>query len=284
MCRLYALLASEPTRVGCSLACSQNNLMRQSAGDADGVQHAHGWGVAEYTNRGPVVERQAWAAYDGEQFPQRVAQIRSRAVLAHVRRATVGSLSVDNTHPFRHGRFTFAHNGTLPAFDRLKPRLLAATAQRHRTAIRGQTDSEHLFHYLLSRWSRERRADLLAATRDGIAQVLDWCHELAPDCPIGLNVLLTDGEQMVASRYGRSLWFLEHDTAGSCRQCGQSHVERSSCAAYRAVEVASEPITPGDAWRLLPEACVLGIDTGLALRIEPLARDPMLAPARLAAG
>jgi hypothetical protein len=50
------------------------------------------------------------------------------------------------------------------------------------------------------------------------------------------------------------------------------------------VEVASEPITPGIAWRLLPEACVLGIDTGLALRIEPLARDPMLAPARLAAG
>ncbi|HMV70645.1 MAG TPA: class II glutamine amidotransferase [Pseudomonadales bacterium] len=284
MCRLYALLASEPTRVGCSLACSQNNLMRQSAGDADGVQHAHGWGVAEYTHRGPVVERQAWAAYDGERFSQRVARIRSRAVVAHVRRATVGSLSVDNTHPFRHGRFTFAHNGTLPAFDRLKPRLLAATSQRHRSAICGQTDSEHLFHYLLSRWSRERSTDLLATIRDGIAQVLDWCHELAPGSPIGLNVLLTDGEQMVASRYGRSLWFLEHDTAGSCRQCGQSHVERSSCAAYRAVEVASEPITPGDAWRLLPEACVLGIDASLALRIELVARNHLPAPARLAAG
>ena len=47
MCRLYALRANEPTRVECSLVRSQNNLMRQSERDSEGLVHGHGWGVAE---------------------------------------------------------------------------------------------------------------------------------------------------------------------------------------------------------------------------------------------
>ena len=57
MCRLYAFKANEPTRVECSLVRSQNSLMVQSAGDAIGLVHAHGWGVADYPEDVPMIER-----------------------------------------------------------------------------------------------------------------------------------------------------------------------------------------------------------------------------------
>ncbi len=41
-------------------------------------------------------------------------------------------------------------------------------------------------------------------------------------------------------------------------------------AAYRAVEVASEPVTPHEPWRLLPDASVFGVDPDYRLRIESL--------------
>ena len=271
MCRLYALIANEPTRVECSLVRSQNSLMRQSESDAEGVEHAHGWGVADYTQGGPLLDKQAWAAYHGEHFPRKAARVYARAVIAHVRRATVGRTSIENTHPFRHGRFTFAHNGTIPDFDRVRQRMLAETDAVHRDAIRGETDSEHLFHYLLTLWSRGPQNDLPGTVRAGLERVLAWCHEIAPGKPVGLNIVLSDGEQMVASRFNRSLWYLCRDEfVRCCPDCGRPHVHHEPGAAYRAVEVASEPVTPGEPWRPLPEASVLGVDAGFGLRIVPL--------------
>lgn len=270
MCRLYALLANEPTRVECSLVCSQNNLMRQSESDAEGVEHGHGWGVAEYADGRPIVEKQTWAAYHGEHFPRRVARIYAHAVVAHVRRATVGPPSLENTHPFRYGRFTFAHNGTIPEFDWVRHRMLAETEPLHRAAIRGETDSEHLFHYLLSCWSNGPQTDLPGTVREGLEQVVAWCHEAAPDKKVGLNVVLTDGRQLVASRLNRSLWYLERDGIVRCPVCQRPHVHHEPRTAYRAVELASEPITPDEPWRQLPEASVFGVDADYRLSLAPL--------------
>ena len=161
MCRLYALMANESTRAECSLVRSQNSLMRQSEGDSEGVVHGHGWGVADYTDGRPVVEKQAWAAYHGEHFPMKAARVHARAVIAHVRRATVGQTSIENTHPFPprplHLCAQRDHPGLrpgAPAHARARP--IRCTAPRSS----GQTDSEHLFHYLLTCWSRGPQSDL----------------------------------------------------------------------------------------------------------------------------
>jgi len=270
MCRLYALMANEATRVECSLVRAQNNLMRQSEGDADGIEHAHGWGVADYACDRPVVEKQAWAAYHGEHFPRKAARVYAHAVIAHVRRATVGATSMENTHPFCYGRFTFAHNGTIPEFERIRERLLAETDPLHRGAIHGQTDSEHLFHYLMTLWSRGSQADLLATVRAGLEQVVNWCHEVAPGRKVGLNIVLCDGRQLVASRLNRSLWYLYRDEIVRCAVCNRPHVHHEPKAAYRAVEVASEPVTPHEPWRLLPDASVFGVDADYRLRVVAL--------------
>ncbi|HEY5598278.1 MAG TPA: class II glutamine amidotransferase, partial [Kiloniellales bacterium] len=123
MCRLYGFRANEPTRVECSLVYAQNALMAQSRKDLEGQTHGHGWGVAEHPDGGvPFVEKQAWAAYHGEQFKKTAARVYSKTVIAHVRRATVGPPGLENTHPFVHGAWLFAHNGTVPNFARVRER------------------------------------------------------------------------------------------------------------------------------------------------------------------
>ncbi|UCE32365.1 MAG: class II glutamine amidotransferase, partial [Burkholderiales bacterium] len=188
MCRLYGFRATEPTKVECTLVHAQNALMVQSRGDLAGLEHGHGWGVATYEDHEPQVERQAWAAYHGEHFQRAAARVYSCTVLAHVRRATVGKPGLLNTHPFRAGPWAFAHNGTVPHFERLRERMLRETAPAHVAAIQGETDSEHVFRLLLTRIEAAGTRELLAVLRDTIDEIVTWCRALDPQAPIGLNL------------------------------------------------------------------------------------------------
>ena len=270
MCRLYALHANEPTRVECSLVTAQNALMRQSQGDSEGLMHGHGWGVADYDDGLPMVEKQTWAAFDGEHFERKAARVYARTVVAHVRRATVGPPGMENTHPFEHGRWIFAHNGTLPGFDLVRPMLLDATDRLHRTEIHGSTDSEHIFRYLLSLWMHNPERDLLSTVRLGVEQIVAWCRQVKPDVKPGLNIVLTDGDRLVGARLNRTLWFLEREAMFKCDICGKSHVHHEPKQQYRAVELASERITAEPEWKAVPNATVFSVDNDYCLRFEPL--------------
>lgn len=264
--------ANEPTRVECALVQAQNALITQSRGDQEGLTHGHGWGVADYPDGVPLVEKQAWAAYHGEHFEKKAARIYARTVVAHVRRATVGSPSIENTHPFVHGRWIFAHNGTIPGFDDLRSRFLEAMDPLHRIEIQGTTDSEHVFRLLLSHWMHRPADDLIQTVRSTLEQIVGWSRELNPQRKVGLNVVLTDGEQLVGSRLGRTLFFIERRDVFRCRICGRPHVHHDPKQAYRAVEVASEAITD-EAWKGVPDGTVYNVDPDYGLRFLPLVMD-----------
>lgn len=271
MCRLYGFRANEPTKVECSLVHAQNALMAQSRMDLAGLTHGHGWGVAEHPDGVPRVEKQAWAAYHGEHFQKTAARVYARTVIAHVRRATVGAPGLENTHPFVHGVWLFAHNGTVPNFERVRDLLLDAIDPLHRTEIRGTTDSEHVFRYLLTLWEHVPERPLMETLRIGLLQVAAWSREIDSEAPVSLNVLWTDGDRMVGSRLGRTLWYLERDAIVPCEICGQSHVRHDPKQPYRAVEVASEPITQ-ERWLQVPNITVFNVDPDFRLRFAPL--DP----------
>ncbi|MDJ0949889.1 MAG: class II glutamine amidotransferase [Alphaproteobacteria bacterium] len=273
MCRLYGFRATEPTKVECSLVHAQNALMEQSRGDREGKVHAHGWGVAENPDGVPLVDKQAWAAWKGEHFKKRAARVYARTVIAHVRQATVGAPSFDNTHPFVHGRWMFAHNGTVPNFERVREPMLAATDLRHRAEIRGTTDSEHVFRYLLTLWEQAPQAPLIESLALGLEQVVAWSREIDPAAPVALNVLWTDGERMVGSRLGRTLWQLRRTGLVTCDICGRIHVHHDPKTEYRSVEVASEPITQED-WQPVPEAVAYSVEPDMTLAFRALEVPP----------
>jgi glutamine amidotransferase len=277
MCRLYGFRASQPTKVECSLVYAQNALLSQSASDVRGLPHPDGWGIASYEDGVPRVQRRARAAFEDFRFGLTAARSYARTVVAHVRQATVGPLALENTQPFMHGRWVFAHNGTLRAIDSLRPQLDAETDPDLLAGRRGETDSEAVFLWLLSRM-READVDALepvelgtlsSVVGAGIAELSERSAAAGETKPTRLNIILTDGSILLASRWRHSLyWVLRHGIR-DCEMCGIPHVQPISDAAYEAVAVASEPITQED-WEEVPEGSLLAVDNGIRATLLPI--------------
>ncbi len=271
MCRLYGFRSSYPRKIECELIRAENSLLAQSLKDAHGHSHPDGWGLATHDGSTPRVVRQSEAAGQSEAFRWESAQVHSCTVLAHVRRATIGEIRPENTHPFSHGTWIFAHNGTLGAFAAMRERMLAAMTPSQRRAILGQTDSEHIFHFLLARVETQPKRPLIEAVRGGVNELVEWARREAPDSEIGLNFLLTDGRETVGARYGRTLWYTLRDRVHPCEVCGGAlHVEGVPPTDYHAIVVASEPITRSEPWEAFPEGAVFRIDPGAELQLELL--------------
>lgn len=271
MCRLYAMRANEPTRVECSLVHAQNALMQQSQQDAEGLCNGHGWGVADYRNGMPLIEKKTWAAFEGEHFKKTAARVYAHTVVAHVRRATVGGTSIENTHPFDHGRWIFAHNGTIPNFPEVRDRMIFEIDPDLRNDIRGLTDSEYVFYYLLSLRILHPEREMREIVGFGLNRVCQWCEAVDPQARIGLNIVITDGNELVGSRFGRTLWHLRREQVYTCDICGRPHVHHDVGTDYRAVEIASEPLSD-DAWEPLPDGVVYSVDEDYYLLVESLAK------------
>ena len=89
--------------------------------------------------------------------------------------------------------------------------MLAAMTDRHRTAIAGDTDSEHVFRLILTLHDEQPHRPIVETLRIGVRRVLDWCAEAAPGVGIGLNLILTDGDTVVGTRWGRTLHTLTRE-------------------------------------------------------------------------
>jgi len=277
LCRFYALRATAPTAVQCCLVAAPNSLLTQSRQDMRGFEHADGWGIAAHGGVGPAVpeaagwtlERHADPAHDGLRFRAAAARIAATTVLAHVRRATVGKVALENTHPFRHAGWAFLHNGTVPYFAEIRDELLAELPAAQRAAIAGDTDSEHLFHLILARHAEAPERPLLVSLQQTLERVIRWCRARGQEPHLGLNVLLSDGARMVGSRWQRSLHWCARAGRAACPVCGRPDAAGAG-ADYRALQIASEPITP-ESWPEVPERSVFEVTPELRLDVRPLA-------------
>jgi glutamine amidotransferase len=122
------------------------------------AEHKDGWGIAFFEGPGVrhFVDHQAAIDSPIAELIKRYP-IKSKNVIAHIRKATQGQVSLENCHPFVRecwGRYwVFAHNGDLKNFD---PVLDGA----YRPV--GNTDSERAFCYLLQRMRAQFGAELPA--------------------------------------------------------------------------------------------------------------------------
>lgn len=252
MCRLYGFYANEPTKVECTLVHAQNALMAQSRSDRGGKSHGHGWGIAAFGSEGLTVERQAWAAHHGEHFERAAARTYANVVVAHVRRATVGEPDIANTHPFVDDGWALAHNGTVAGFDHLRSVFLENVSAQRRKLIKGATDSEHLLHLIRTKMDTLGRGSAFEALKSSLRWVLLQIDARGPRDGLGLNLVLTNGEQFCGSRLGRSLYYVERDGVRDCQICGFPHVHHHSETSYKALVVASEPLSNED-WTEIPD-------------------------------
>lgn len=268
MCRLYGLHANAPTRVECALVRGQNALLAQSRSDVRGHSNPDGWGIALYTDGAPVIERRSTAAFSDLRFSEAATQASSQTVVAHVRQASVGSPAIVNTHPFAYGPWTFAHNGTVAAFEVVSGRLEAETLPILLQSRCGSTDSELCFLWLLSRM--ERAGLDLAARCTDLGRLIELVGSSVADLAVlsererasthsALTFVLTNGQVMIATRWSAPLHWLTREGPQHCDICGAAHSEDRLDASYRATVVASEPICHG-AWQEFSEHSVMAVD------------------------
>lgn len=181
MCRVFGCVAAEPVPIRNELLEAANPMIRQSE------EHDSGWGMAVYERPDgaePRIVRFPHAAHADGAFLGATG-MRGRIFNVHVRRATMGGLTLENTHPFCLASNSFGHNGTVLEFTRL----LDPGVRRPL----GQTDSEHVFNLLMHRFDP---ADAIGSLRRTMSTVV----ERSPFS--GLNFLFSDGERLYAYRLG----------------------------------------------------------------------------------
>lgn len=235
MCRMVGVVAERPVSLRALLHEAPRNLASLS------TEHPDGWGVARLADDGWRIDRDVDCAARSARWREVVSTAEARLAIAHVRRRTIGPIGELNTHPFRRGRFVLAHNGTI---HDVRP-LEAATRREHRDAVRGDTDSERLFAFLLS------QMEAAGDTQAGLAVAVRALRRMPTRD--SATFLLSDGERLFAYRQGRSLYALARDRG-----------TRSA-----SVAVASEPLTD-EHWLEVPEGTLVVAEASARPRVLPL--------------
>lgn len=280
MCRIFGFRSVLQSQVHRSLLGAENALAAQSE------RHPDGWGVAYYQAGAPHVIKSTQTAVDDHIFRRVSGVVSSETVVAHLRKATAGDLSIVNTHPFQFGRWVFAHNGNLAGFEEHRGALRQRIPPIFRRFVLGDTDSEILFMLLLSKMANRcdltRRGYPLSDLFDAIAETVDEVQEVVgpihddPDGPptaTYMTFVVTNGTTMAAHQGGKPLHVSTHKTRCPERDVCPNFAPECEAPTGRGFVnhfiVSSEPLMGENVWQPLALGQTVGVD--FRMQVEGLA-------------
>ncbi len=222
------------------------------------ADHSDGWGIAFFEGAGcrlfiddkPSVRSPV--ADLVKHYP-----IHSVNVIAHIRKATRGSVALQNTHPFQRelwGRYwIFAHNGTLQDFD---PPLAG-----HFRPV-GDTDSERAFCVILD--GLRRRFGTTMPDEDALFEAIAAITaELAGFGTF--NYLLSNGEQLYA-HCATDLCYVTRQAPFSVAHLVDQDVtvdfSELTTPEDRVSVIATQPLTDNEQWTPLHPGELLMFENG----------------------
>ena len=262
MCELLAMSSQQATRLTFSLEA----LVARS-GPASSTRD--GWGAAFYQGHDVALFREPVAASDSPLVRLLETQGPSTTLaLSHIRRATLGPVTLANTQPYVRelaGRMhVFAHNGHLPGIGQ----------SRHFAHARfqpvGGTDSEHAFCALMERLSGLWRPSVAPpGVEERLAVVAAFAADLRELGPA--NFLYADGEVLFAHGHRRI-----QSASGRIEAPGLFLLSRQCSHANESVQAQGVSIAPGfqavtliasvplssEPWRPLAEGEVVAVAAG----------------------
>jgi glutamine amidotransferase len=236
MCQLLGMNCNTPTDVMFSFTG-----FAERGGNTD--HHTDGWGIAFFEGAGlrHFVDHQAAAQSPIAQLISRYP-IKSRNVIAHIRKATQGVVKLENCHPFVRelwGRYwVFAHNGDLKDYA---PRLHASFRPV------GDTDSERAFCWIMQELAKSH------ASLPDIAELTLTLRELADRIsPHGtFNFLLSNGEALWAHA-STNLYYVVRQHPFSHAQLSDEDVSvdfaELASPDDRVAVVVTAPLTTNEQW------------------------------------
>jgi glutamine amidotransferase len=229
MCRHLAYLGP-PVALHESLFGAPHSLCEQARAprhQTSGHDNPHGWGVGWYADEStePAHYRTVTPIWEDADFAERSRTTQAHAFLGAARLASPGATIADTGNaPFRSGPWLFSLNGVVQQFtDGVGDALRAASSRERRAEIQGDSDSEVLFALVLD------RLDDGDPPGDALSSVVERVLGLTTG---RLNLLLTDGRQVAATRRGNSLY-------------------------VRGTTIASEPLDDDPGWRAVDDGSLL---------------------------
>jgi predicted glutamine amidotransferase len=272
MCRWLAY-SGAPIRLEELLVKRDRSLIDQSLHARQGATttNGDGFGVGWYDEGGePRLYRSTHPAWNDRNLRELAAGISSPLFFAHIRASTGTAIQETNTHPFRHGRWLWMHNGLIREFARMRRELLHAVDDSLFTSIEGTTDSELMF-YLALTFGLE--SDPVAAVEKTVGLVEATAQAHSVDAPLQMTVATTDGQSIWAFRYSsegtsRSLYF---STRMDTLKALHPDLEELGAFSEETRVIVSEPLgdLPG-AWNEVPESHVGIVQPG-ADELRPFA-------------
>ena len=233
MCQLLGMNANTPTDVMFSFAGLATRADEHK--DGFGIAFFEGCGLRHFVDHHSA--RNSALAELVKRYP-----IKSENVIAHIRKATQGAVSLENTHPFQRelwGRYwVFAHNGNLVDFH---PRLHAAFKPV------GQTDSERAFCWLMQELSKAH------ANVPSIEELSHTLAELMPQLSRHgtFNMLLSNGQALWAHASTHLHYLLRHHPFGPTKLRDEDlsvDFAPETSAQDRVAVIATEPLTVDEPW------------------------------------
>jgi len=109
MCRLFGLYANKPVSVGFSFYESPRGSFEELS-----YRNPSGWGIAWLDEEGWHIYKEPHLLYKSREAREYIeTRVFGRIIVSHVRLASVGNESLENTHPWLYHGWVFAHNGTI---------------------------------------------------------------------------------------------------------------------------------------------------------------------------
>lgn len=251
MCQLLGMNCNVPTDICFSFTGFQ------ARGGATDV-HTDGWGIAFFEGKGtrvfldPKPSCSSPVAELVRNYP-----IHSKTVIAHIRKATQGSVGLENTHPFRRelwGRYwIFAHNGNLLDFQ---PELDGSCLPV------GSTDSERAFCWLLQQLRQSFGSS--CPTRDALFASL---HALTLEVARygEFNFLLSNGDSLFAHASTKLHYLVRQAPFARAHLNDQDVTVDFSALTHahdRVAVIATQPLTDNEVWHAMPPGTLWCFEEG----------------------
>jgi predicted glutamine amidotransferase len=248
MCQLLGMSGNQPT----DIVFSFSGFATRSA------EHADGFGIAFFEGRGlrhfvdHLPAAQSPVADLVKRYP-----IKSKQVIAHIRKATQGEVRLENCHPFVRelwGRYwVFAHNGNLVDFQ---PKLHAAFRPV------GDTDSERAFCWLMQELAKSH------ASLPDVDELTRTLAELVPQVAKHgtFNFLLSQGDALWAHCSTQLHHLVRQHPFGVARLQDQDvevNFAEQAQPGDRVAVIATQPLTLDEPWVAMQPGQLLAFVDGL---------------------
>jgi predicted glutamine amidotransferase len=261
----------------------KNSLVNQSfnAREIEEPLNGDGFGIGWYVpevNYEPITFVSVNPAWSNRNLRNLAPKIKTDCMIAHVRAASVGEVSESNCHPFQYKNLLMAHNGGVENFSKIKRYIRNPLSDEMYNWIKGQTDSEHLFAFMLNELFKNHRSVSPEAVVDSFERMFRELKKLMAEHSIQeeayLNMIFTNGLFLVGSRYctnPKEEPLTLYHSEGS-RYVVENGVTRMEAPEDddQAVLVVSEKLSDDPSWTMIPPNHFVIVEQSLNVRIKPV--------------